>query len=92
MDKSSNTETRETGWRTLYIAGGVAVILVVTVFRRFWMAELTAFNGFGIFEIPDPLPSTAQRKFAPGFGAVAQYFKQLGGNLNNQARISAQLH
>jgi hypothetical protein len=36
--------------------------------------------------------STAQRKFVPGFGAVAQYFKQLGGNLNNQARISAQLH
>jgi hypothetical protein len=64
MDKSSNTETRETGWRTLYIAGGVAVILVVTVFRRFWMAELTAFNGFGIFEIPDPLPSNALAWFA----------------------------
>jgi hypothetical protein len=63
MNESSNTETRETGWKTLYIVGGVAVILVVTVFRRYWMAELTAFNGFGIFEIPDPLPSNALEWF-----------------------------
>jgi hypothetical protein len=63
MNESSGSETRETGWKTIYGAGGVAVILVVTVFRRFWMAELTAFNGFGIFEIPDPLPSNALEWF-----------------------------
>jgi hypothetical protein len=36
--------------------------------------------------------STAQHKFAPGLEVVAQYFKQLGGNLHNQARNYAQLH
>jgi hypothetical protein len=59
MNESSGAEIRETGWKTLYVAGGMATLLVVLVFRRFWMAELTAFNGFGIFEIPDPLPGNA---------------------------------
>jgi len=64
MNESSSTETREKGWKTLYIAGGIAVLLVVTIFRRFWMAEMTTFNGFGVFEIPNPLPSNALEWFS----------------------------
>jgi len=59
----SRIETRETSWKTLYIAGGAAALLAVIVFRRNWSAELTAFNGFGIFEIPNPLPSNALEWF-----------------------------
>jgi len=51
-------------WKTLYIAGGAAALLAVIVFRRNWSAELTAFHGFGIFEIPNPLPSNALEWYA----------------------------
>ena len=36
--------------------------------------------------------SIAQQKFMPGFGALAQYFKQLGMELNNRVHIFAQLY
>jgi hypothetical protein len=64
MDKSSSTETGETSWKTLYITGGVAALLAVIVFRRNWSAELMAFKGFGIFEVPETLPSSTIEWFA----------------------------
>jgi len=60
----SRIETRKMSWKTLYIAGGAAALLAVIVFRRNWSAELTAFHGFGIFEIPNPLPSNALEWYA----------------------------
>ena len=63
MNESTNTETRETGWKTLYVTGGVAALLAVIVFRRNWSAELAISKGFGIFEIPDPLPGNALEWF-----------------------------
>ena len=59
MKASSRFENSEASWKTLYFAGGVATLLVVVIFRRNWSAELAAFNGFGIFEIPKPFPSDA---------------------------------
>ena len=61
-DLSAKTSAR--GWKILYLAAGVATLLVVLIFRRNWSAELAAFNGFGIFEIPNPLPSNALAWFA----------------------------
>jgi hypothetical protein len=64
MNEASGSETRETGWKTLYITGGVAALLAVIVFRRNLSAELSVSDGFGIFSIPDPLPNSALEWFA----------------------------
>ncbi len=64
MNNSLNTEMIANPWKALYMTGGVAALLAVIVFRRNWSAELTVFKGFGIFEIPDPLPSSALEWFA----------------------------
>ena len=53
----------EAAWKSLYRVGGLAALVAVIVFRRNIGAELWAFNGFGIFSIPDPLPASAQEWF-----------------------------
>ena len=63
MISSSNTNEKENSWKALYISGGVSALLAVTIFRRNWAAELTVSNGFGIFTIPDPMPSSALEWF-----------------------------
>jgi hypothetical protein len=63
MNESAQTETRETGWKILYITGGVAALIAVIFFRRNWSAELIAFKGFGIFELPERLPDSALEWF-----------------------------
>ncbi len=63
MNKSSNIETKETGWKALYIIGGSAALIAVIFFRRNWSAELIAFKGFGIFEVPETLPGSALQWF-----------------------------
>jgi hypothetical protein len=63
MNESAQTETRETGWKILYITGSGAALLAVIFFRRNWSAELTVSKGFGIFEIPEPLPGNALEWF-----------------------------
>jgi hypothetical protein len=54
----------ETALISIYRIGGIAALLAVFVFRRNLSAELTAFNGFGLFTIPDPLPARAAEWFA----------------------------
>ena len=49
--------------KTLFRIGGVAALLVVIVFRRFFAVELMTFNGFGIFEVPPTEPATALEWF-----------------------------
>ena len=59
MSTISNTPSSYNSWKASYITGGVAALLAVIVFRRNWSAELTVSDGFGIFSIPDPMPSSA---------------------------------
>ena len=56
---NSSIENRDNPWKALHITGGVAALLAVIVFRRNWSAELTAFKGFGIFNIPETIPTNA---------------------------------
>jgi hypothetical protein len=60
MDKSINKEADR---KVLYITGGVAALVAVLVFRRFFAVELMAFNGFGVFEVPPSKPATALEWF-----------------------------
>lgn len=62
--KASDTRTSNATWKSLYIAGGVAAILAVAVFRRNFGVELHTFDGFGIFDVPVEWPITAQEWFA----------------------------
>ena len=48
----------------LYRLGGITALLAVFVFRRNWSAELDIFKGFGIFTIPETLPTRAKEWFA----------------------------
>jgi hypothetical protein len=50
MDKLSDTEAKNNSWRALYIAGGVAALLAVFVFRRNLGAELGLLSNFGIIK------------------------------------------
>ncbi len=50
--------------RSLYLVAGVAALLAALVFRRSCGAELSAFDGFGVFAVPHPLPSQAGGWFA----------------------------
>ena len=63
MKISSDLEKSQTTWKALYITGGLAALLAVIIFRRNWSAELVISKGFGIFEIPDPLPGSALEWF-----------------------------
>jgi hypothetical protein len=64
MDNSLSVEPKESAWKALYITGGVAALLAVLVFRRFFAVELMTFNGFGVFEVPPNEPATALEWFA----------------------------
>jgi hypothetical protein len=56
-------KSQQNNWKLLYRIGGTAILLAAIVFRRNWSAELSVSQGFGIFPIPDPLPSTALEWF-----------------------------
>ncbi len=47
------------GTKSLYIIGGIAALVAVVIFRRFFAVEMITFNGFGIFEVPQNEPATA---------------------------------
>jgi hypothetical protein len=51
-------------WTTFYVVGGVAALVAVVFFRRNFSAELAAFKGFGLIEVPTTLPVTAAEWFA----------------------------
>ena len=59
MDDSSDAKTTEAEWKALYITGGIAALAAVILFRRNWDAELMAFKGFGIFNVPETAPANA---------------------------------
>jgi hypothetical protein len=63
MKKSLKHEAKGSAWKALYVTGGVAALLAVFVFRRFFAVELMTFNGFGIFEVPPHEPATALEWF-----------------------------
>ena len=63
MNEINNPETKNNTWKSLFTTGGVAAFLAVIVFRRNWSAEMAVSNGFGIFSMPDPLPSSALEWF-----------------------------
>ena len=46
-------------WNSIYKIGGVAALIAVIFFRRYLSAELMAFNGFGVFDVPKEAPVTA---------------------------------
>jgi len=64
MDSSLSIESKESAWKALYIAGGVAALVAVIFFRRFFAVEMMTFNGFGIFEVPPNKPATALEWFS----------------------------
>jgi len=64
MANSLSAEPKESTWKVLYITGGVAALLAVLVFRRFFAVEMVTFNGFGIFDVPPNEPATALEWFA----------------------------
>ncbi len=54
----NQSETADPAWKYLYIAGGVAALLAVFVFRRNLGAELSLLGMMGILKVP-PLPIRA---------------------------------
>jgi hypothetical protein len=64
MDNSANSRSIDASWSVLFRIGGVAALLAVIFFRRFFAVELMTFNGFGIFEVPPKEPATALEWFA----------------------------
>jgi hypothetical protein len=59
-----SNKTADSTWRALYIAGGIAAVIAVLIFRRYFSVELMQFNGFGLFSVPDEWPSSAFDWFA----------------------------
>jgi len=56
-------------WRTLYRIGAIAILIAVIFFRRYYGAELSAFNGFGIYGMPEIEPVSALE----WFGVLQEY-------------------
>jgi hypothetical protein len=56
-------KSADTGRKILYWLGALAALLAVFVFRRNLSAELTVFQGFGIFAVPDVIPVRALEWF-----------------------------
>ena len=59
MYQKTNIQNPDSAWKRLYKVGGVSALLAVLVFRRFFSAELIAFKGFGIFNVPEVAPVSA---------------------------------
>lgn len=51
--------TMDSSWRSLYRIGGISALLATFVFRRNLSAELVAFQGFGLFDVPEVAPVRA---------------------------------
>ena len=50
-------------WKALYKLGGIAALVAVFIFRRNLSAELMAFQGFGLFDVPGVAPIRAAEWF-----------------------------
>lgn len=64
MNQDIHSKTTASSWRLLYLTGAAAALVAVVFFRRNCGAELTAFNGFGIWDAPSPPPTAAGQWFA----------------------------
>ena len=60
----ATSRASDPAWRALYIAGGIAAMVAVLVFRRYLSVELMQFKGFGLFSVPDAWPADAAGWFA----------------------------
>jgi hypothetical protein len=64
MSSSPNRDNRELTWRALDIIGGIAALIAVIFFRRYFGVELVQFKGFGIIpDVPLEHPSSAVEWF-----------------------------
>lgn len=59
MDDLFGFDAANADWKPLYKIGAFAALIAVIVFRRYIAAELAAFNGFGIFNMPEMMPGSA---------------------------------
>ena len=57
-------ETKGREPRSLYCIGAIAAFIAVLFFRRNLSAEFAAFNGFGLFSVPEETPFCAWNWFA----------------------------
>lgn len=73
MSQADGSEVVDPRWKGLYIAGGVAALVAVVIFRRNFGVEFIAFQGFGFVDVPAAFPSSAGDWFA-----VLQDSKLLG--------------
>jgi hypothetical protein len=62
--RESRVKTTDSTWRVLYIAGGIAAVIAVLVFRRYFSVEMMQFKGFGLFSVADEWPVSALDWFA----------------------------
>jgi hypothetical protein len=63
-DREGAPEAGGSGWKALYIAGAVAALVAVIVFRRNLSVEAMQFKGFGIIRgVPAAWPSSAMDWF-----------------------------
>jgi hypothetical protein len=58
-DRHGDPNSLNQGWATLYRIGAAAALIAVILFRRNFGTELVTFRGFGLFDVPEVLPSTA---------------------------------
>ncbi|MEW5868560.1 MAG: hypothetical protein AB1894_04740 [Chloroflexota bacterium] len=56
--------TANSSWKPLYQIGAIAALLAAYGFRRSISAELSLFNGCGLFAMPPAMPATAAEWFA----------------------------
>ena len=49
--------------RAIYIIGAVSILIAILIFRRNLAAEMHISNGFGVWQVPDPLPASAHAWF-----------------------------
>lgn len=64
MKENLNVKSNDPAWRVLYIAGGIAAIIAVLVFRRYFSVEMMQFKGFGLVTVPEVWPASAREWFA----------------------------
>ena len=63
MENPISSKTKVSGWKTLYRVGAIAILIAVIFFRRYYGAELSAFDGFGIYAMPETEPVSALEWF-----------------------------
>jgi hypothetical protein len=58
-DRIGDPGIADPSWKLLYKTGAAAALIAVLFFRRNFAAELVAFRGFGIVDVPATHPSSA---------------------------------